>query len=708
VLWPVFLVSFAALYLELLLIRWIGTEVRVFAYFQNLALIACFLGFGLGCYQSARKKGYLFGLIALGSLVILIELPVYRWKHLLEFLSSGLSVSTDAQMWSSLTAPTRTDAIEFFLFSVPLVSALLLLIIETMRPIGQWVGAYLEAAENPIAAYSVNLLGSVAGICFFAGMSFLQTAPVVWFGVAYALFLLMRSRSARIGSLQFLLIAASLLLLFYADFRAGGVHWSPYQKLQIISVPDRQYNVLVNNANYMTMANVSPDMIANHPAFAAKYKDSPYDAPWRFIGARDRVLIVGAGAGNDAAAALRNGAGQIDAVEIDPEIYALGKQLHPDQPYSSDRVNVILNDARAFLRESRQKYDVIIFGLLDSHTQYSSYSNMRIDNYVYTEQSLREAKQLLKPSGVLVVRFEILPHVPWMGQRFYTMFNDIFGRPPVAFYRTYVGSLIEGTLFLGSNDAALWDRAEQPELAAFLQASPTSFPLVTEGAPPPVTDDWPYVYNRGRTVPRAYLTVSLILLVIAFLAARKSLEPRKSSTWYFFFLGAGFLLLETQMISRLALYFGSTWQVNCIVLSAILTVLLVANLFVERVPAFQLSWLYVILIVALVAIYLVPWGSISFGAHAAGALLATAYCIPIFFAGVIFADTFRRCQNKSAAFGSNIIGAVAGGLAQNLSFIIGLKALLLLAAVFYSLAACFTLFSADRTKQIQEAMATRS
>ena len=32
VLWPLFLVSFAALYLEILLIRWIGTEVRVFAY----------------------------------------------------------------------------------------------------------------------------------------------------------------------------------------------------------------------------------------------------------------------------------------------------------------------------------------------------------------------------------------------------------------------------------------------------------------------------------------------------------------------------------------------------------------------------------------------------------------------------------------------------------------------------------------------------
>jgi hypothetical protein len=169
---------------------------------------------------------------------------------------------------------------------------------------------------------------------------------------------------------------------------------------------------------------------------------------------------------------------------------------------------------------------------------------------------------------------------PWMGQRFYAMFNDIFGRPPIAFYRPQIGGLVEGTLFLASNDAALWDRAAQPELAALLQASPTSFPLVTDGAPPPVTDDWPYVYHRGHTIPRTYLTVSLILLIIAFLATHKILEPRKSSTRYFFFLGAGFLLLETQMISKLARYFGSTWQVNCIVLSAILAMLLVANLFV--------------------------------------------------------------------------------------------------------------------------------
>ena len=83
-------------------------------------------------------------------------------------------------------------------------------------------------------------------------------------------------------------------------------------------------------------------------------------------------------------------------------------------------------------------------------------------------------------------------------------------------------------------------------------------------------------------------------------------------------------------------------------------------------------------------------GFVAITTSTIGIMLSAAYCVPLFFAGVIFAETFRRATNKSGAFGSNIIGAVAGGLAQNLSFVIGLKALLLLAAVFYTFAGLFT------------------
>jgi len=276
-----------------------------------------------------------------------------------------------------------------------------------------------------------------------------------------------------------------------------------------------------------------------------------------------------------------------------------------------------------------------------------------------------------------------------MGQRFYATFNKLFGRPPVVYYAPAIGGLLSATEFIASNDSGAWDRAAQPPMASFIQQNPPDFPLSPAGAPPPVTDDWPYIYHRSRSVPRTYLTVSLILLLIALLSTRGSFQPGKSSTWTFFFLGAGFLLLETQLISRLALYFGSTWFVNCVALSAILIVLLLANFVVERTPRRSLLYPYFFLVTSLLAIYFVPFDSFPFDTHVLGIILATAYCVPLFFAGVIFTETFRRFEHKSSAFGSNIIGAVAGGLAQNLSFIFGLKALLLFGAVFYAFAGLF-------------------
>ena len=50
-----------------------------------------------------------------------------------------------------------------------------------------------------------------------------------------------------------------------------------------------------------------------------------------------------------------------------------------------------------------------------------------------------------------------------------------------------------------------------------------------------------------------------------------------------FFLGAGFMLLETKGVVHLALLFGSTWVVNSIVFFAILVMILLSNLYVLAV-----------------------------------------------------------------------------------------------------------------------------
>src|SRR5208282_3726650 len=99
------------------------------------------------------------------------------------------------------------------------------------------------------------------------------------------------------------------------------------QKLQVEDLGEQRYSILVNNTGYMSIANLSPEYLDRHPSAEQEYPNSSYDVPFRFVEHRDRVLVVGAGAGNDVAAALRNGAGEIDAVEIDPVIYGLGKKL---------------------------------------------------------------------------------------------------------------------------------------------------------------------------------------------------------------------------------------------------------------------------------------------------------------------------------------------------------------------------------------------
>jgi spermidine synthase len=700
ILWPLFLVSFSSLYLEILLIRWIGTEVRLFAYFQNLTLIACFLGFGLGCFRAAEKKSQLFEATAVGAFVVLAGIPSSHWKKFLEALSSGLAFSPDAAIWAESLGFSSDQLVALFAVCALVITILLVLIVAAMIPLGQWVGHYLNSSENVVHAYSVNLLGSLAGIWLFAGMSAMRLSPFYWFGLAFLLYASLRNPARKFDVLAALLMLVCLMFLFHTAFLGRWSEWSPYQKLVVEPLPDHQYNIGVNNAGYMTIGNLSPEYLAEHPDLAQKYQSSSYDAPFRLVGSRDRVLIVGAGAGNDAAAALRNGAREVDAIEIDPVIYSLGKRLHPDHPYQSPSVHVILEDARSYLRRATQRYDAIVFGLLDSHTQFSGYSNMRIDNYVYTEQSLSEAKRLLKPSGVLIVKFEVRAPWTWMGQRFYASFDKLFGKPPVVFYAPAVGTLLSATEFVASNDSGAWERASQPLMAKFIQENPPAFQPSSDGAPPPITDDWPYVYQRSHTIPKTYLTVSLILLAIAVLSIRRAFQPKKASTWCFFFLGAGFLLLETQLISRLALYFGSTWWVNCVALSAILIVLILANLFVERSPGRSLAPRYALLVGSLLGVYFVPWDSLPFATRALGMMLASAYCVPLFFAGVIFAETFRSCENKSSAFGSNIIGAVAGGLAQNLSFVIGLRALLLLAAIFYTFAGLFTALGLRQARNV--------
>ncbi len=700
------LASFLVLFAELAFIRWIAVEVRVFAYFKNLALLLCFLGFGMGCALSTVRPRWQAAIKALFGLLLIVRLP-YLGNRALEGLSQNLGAAAGLHIWA--TNPTWN--LLQFLGAALLAGLLFLLIVFVFIPLGQVVSREMNLAPRPLAAYSLNLAASLAGLLVFLAMSRMMLTPWIWLGTVLLGFALLQSAASTRILVASLLLPLALLLHDSSD-HDQFIRWTPYQQIQFTraytaSGEMQGGTVWVNHTGYQYIANLDPSFLARHPDLAKEPSDeNPYNLPFRFAAASPEVLIVGSGTGNDVAAALRNGSSSVDAVEIDPAILAIGKAEHPEHPYDSPRVHVYLTDARAFLKRTTHHYDVILFGLLDSHTQFSDYSNMRIDNFVYTEESFREAKARLKPDGIVFIKFQV-DHF-WIGRRLQEMLAATFGKAPLAFFAKSSYAWSSSCFVIGPSDRVPQVLSSDPRLAQFVGANSINF---GSREIPVTTDDWPYLYQQSKTIPRPYWSIAIIILLLAFGLYKQIPETaQRRPSLFFFSMGAGFLLLETQVISRLALFFGTTWQVNGVVISAMLAALLLANIIVERsaqpIPAF---WSWAGLLLGLAVAYWFPFERIGGTPAFAGIVAVGVFSLPVIFAGILFSTEFGNTESPGAALGANMLGAVVGGILENLSLLLGMRALLLVAMAVYCLAGIGLLRSGrhDGKMRVKEPALTR-
>jgi spermidine synthase len=688
-----FLASFLTLFTELAFIRWISVEIRVFAYFKNLTLLLCFVGFGLGCALARKSIRWKSAITGLFGLLLVVYFPLSHGAAL-EGLSENLGGGSDVQIWQNAA---RWSWPNFFLSAI-LISLLLIMLIWIFIPLGQIVSRQLNASTKRLPAYSWNLAGSLLGILCFLGISRMMLPPWIWLGIVLLGFGFLQLNS-RDRWMIFVSLLPAFLLLFAPATQNRYAMWTPYQQIDFARMDkDGQFfraEIQVNHTGYQSIVNLSPNFLNQHPGLLQESpENNPYNLPFRFAKPSPHVMIVGSGAGNDVAAALRNGSQYVDAVEIDPAILALGKREHPERPYADPRVSIHLTDARAFLRRSEQKYDLVLFGLLDSHTQLSDYANMRIDNFVYTEESFHEAKDHLNPDGVLFVKFQV--NRTWMGDRIAEILEKTFGKPPLMF--TADSSYTAGaTCFVISpSDRIQRALASNPSLSEFVANHARSFSRDV----PITTDDWPYLYQQGRWLPRAYISLGVLVMIIAVFMYLQIPEARTAPPSLFYFsMGAGFLLLEAQVVSRLALYFGTTWQVNGVVISAMLIALLFSNIAVEWGITLPKLLLLLALLAGLAITYFIPLHWLPGSPAVAGSLLASIFSIPVFFAGLLFSTEFRDVTSPGAALGANALGAVLGGLLENLSLIAGMHALILVAIALYCLAGVALLRSTNRRKK---------
>jgi SAM-dependent methyltransferase len=680
------LVSVLGLFLELLMIRWISSQIPVFAYFKNFVLIACFLGFGLGCYLARRRISLLPLIMPLVTLAVVIHVPGLR--QLLGWLPYFIGPTSEVNIWGVPNLPVGTGLILFF-GAVCVIVPLFSIVAFAFIPIGQLVGWFLENAPNGIFGYTVNVLASLAGIALYTLLCFLFQPPAVWFLLAGGMLVLLFWRLPRLRRASAVALLICVALASIGEGKNSKVYWSPYQKLTLTPVRVNgetvSYSLETNGGWYQQIFNLSPAFVAAHTQLfrGRPIEWNAYNVPYRFYPRPPAVLVLGAGTGNDVAAALRNGAGSVTAVEIDPLILKLGRRLHFEKPYSSPRVRVVVNDARSYVQNTNARFDLIVFSLLDSHTTSSYYSNIRIDNYVYTVEALRAARRLLEPDGVFMIKFDVT--TPWIAGRLRSLCETVFGRPPLELQTSESGSSLTttpGRFFITGSEARIAGAMADPAVAAYVQ-SHQNFKISSAAL---TTDDWPYFYQREPGLPFAVLVISLVLVLLCGLFLRQTGTAVRSLRWHFFFLGGGFLLLEAQIISKMALLFGTTWVVNSIVIAALLLLIVAANFLVAWRPRIPVTVGYAGIFLTIAVGYLVPLEKFFFFTSLwVKAVAATAVlCAPVLFAGIVFIRSFAREGFRGEALGSNLLGALVGGMLESLSMWTGIRSLLLLAAVLYA------------------------
>jgi spermidine synthase len=697
-----FAISVPSLFLEIMLIRWIGTEIRIFAYLQNTILVVCFLGLGLGCFWSRRPIRLTRVLAPLGILSLLLAIPVTR--SFLQRLPDWLGILAHNVGWFGFDSDQPFINGAWACVALVAVFALMVLISFAFVPLGQILGRLMDAHPHPIAAYSANVVGSLLGVWLFAAASLNYLPPLVWMALAMVGLLPFVVASTRDRALNFGLMLAVVGLAWLAgrDPSARLLYWSPYQKLAL-TVETRTYQeetreidwLKVNNTGYQMIVDLRPETLDQYPDFFPEEQRgySQYDIPHLLHRSPRNVLIVGAGSGNDAAGCLRHGAEQVTAVEIDPAIIEIGKKQHPERPYFSPRVKVVIDDARAYFATSTERFDLIIFGLLDSHTM-TSMTNARLDHFVYTRESIQQAHRLLKDDGLMVLSFEA--QKDYIVNRLALTLHNEFGKRPLVFQVPHNFYGFGGVMFVAGNQEMAYEQlARQPHLNDLVKSwqarwSPDS-PLLTYQAEV-TTDDWPYIYLESRSIPAIFFLIAAMIFLLLLTIRRILAFPPLVSQWsqthsHFAFLGAAFMLLEVQNISAASAVLGNTWLVNAVIISGVLVMILLANLLVAWRPALSQSWVSLGLCGVCLGLYFVNLAWFAAYPPVLRAIIVGALTtLPMFFSGIVFIRSYQAAPHKDEALGANLIGSLVGALLQSITYLTGMRVLLLLVTGLYVLA----------------------
>lgn len=663
-----FLLGYLTLFLELVFIRFLAGNIWNLGYFPNLVLLGVFVGMGSGFVfhhhisDSVSRKLLVFS----GFLVLALVSCIYFERPAVPGFDRVIG-DFGGEIFYTAT-PKKSDQFSLLVF------VLWFLFVVTIFALISQRTAKLFRLFAPLTSYTLDISGSVCGILSFMAISWLQLPAFSWFLIVAVPFLaVVTTWKARFLLLPVFAVAASIAYQEDAKLLSDPsytgpmeVHWSPYQKVEFASESrsGTTDQIFVNGVYHQNMNT------------AQQLRDSFYSRPYLerllhpALSPYRSVLVIGAGSGNDVAAALMHGAQHVDAVEIDPVIAMLGRKYHPARPYDDPRVIVTVNDARAFMTQTRRKYDLIVFALTDSLIKVSPMAQLRLENYIYTVDAIRRASQLLSPDGDLL--FYNLYRRPWLIDKIQNMIFHATGNWPRVLMKRKDGFAI---LLTGAHNQGSKLPREDVE---------------------PATDDWPFPYLKQKGIPGIYLiamaVVSLLAGVLLWFVQRTADAEREATSLQlklaFLFMGIAFLLLETKSVIQFSLLFGTTWVNSSLVFLGILFLVLAANwtaaFFKDSQKILRIS--YVLLGLFCIVALFYPMSSLLYLENRLVRFVIAAILTfsPIYFANLIFSVTFRDQKIAEHLFGWNLIGATLGGILEYTSMALGYNRLTLVIALCYT------------------------
>ncbi|TAK61823.1 SAM-dependent methyltransferase [Methylobacter sp.] len=175
---------------------------------------------------------------------------------------------------------------------------------------------------------------------------------------------------------------------------------APGLSLNAIAEPPEQLAVFTDadNMTAITRYNGKPETVG--------YLDQTTSALPFHLKQLSGILILGAGTGSDILQANYHAVNDIDAVELNPQIVDLVQRKYADFAgylYSSAHVNIHIDEARGYLAATDKTYDLINIPLLDAFGSSAAGLYSMAENYLYTEQSIREYLRHVRPNGYLSI-----------------------------------------------------------------------------------------------------------------------------------------------------------------------------------------------------------------------------------------------------------------------------------------------------------------